>query len=109
MRGRGTRGWEERLDSSLKQACCHRVNARGTSGPALVSRASILPDGHPAFRTHSSPMASSSKPTTARVDEDVDDLDGTGSDPSPTLIVLISDNRRSRAILVSPSQARCSC
>ena len=40
-------------------------------------------------------MASSSRSNTARVDEDVDDLDGTGSDPSPTLIVLISDNRRS--------------
>lgn len=53
-------------------------------------------------------MASPPKPYTTHIDEDVDDLDGTGLDPSSTLIVLISGNRRSRAILVSPSKARCS-
>lgn len=40
--------------------------------------------------THPFPMASSSKSNTPHVDEDVDDLDGIGSDLSSTLIVLIS-------------------
>ena len=69
----------------------------------------ITSGGHPASPHHSLPMASSSKLNATHVDEDLDDLDGTGSDPSSTLIVLISDNRRSRAILTPSPEARCSC
>jgi hypothetical protein len=85
------------------------VNVKEASGPALDEAGGVISDDYLQHPTSHDlfPMTSSPKSKTTHVDEDVDDLDGTGYDTSSTLIVLITGNtRRSRAILLSSSQVR---